>query len=335
MPKPPNKMPLVSVIMPVYNNEPYVKMAVDSILEQTYPHFELLALDDGSSDASGRMLDDFAKQDPRVRVIHHQKNRGLVATLNHGIGEAKGEYIARMDGDDISFPRRFELQVGVLQEHPEVVLIAGGFEVIDEDNEFLYREVVPLKSDDIKRSMLLRNPVAHGSVMFRRQALDTIGLYSDKCGPTEDFELWSRLSMVGDFYGLEETVFRWRVNRKGITSNNNKLQAEIMKRHISALWETEFPKIRTTKQLRARGLEYYKTYKKRGIDMKNIMMADNAQLAIKMIARGRLFMGLHQLLAVAACNRTGLRAVIHRLRLTIYGHASKLRRYAKFGRQEV
>lgn len=328
------KRPLVSVIMPVYNNEPYVKQAVDSILEQTYSNFELIAIDDGSSDGSGKILDSYAKQDGRVRVIH-QPNKGLVATLNRGIAESTGEYIARMDGDDISFPRRFEQQVAVLEAHENVVLVAGGFEVIDEDNEFIYREVVPAISADIKRSMLLRNPIAHGSVMFRRSALDAVGMYSDQCGPTEDFELWTRLSVVGDFVGLEPTIFRWRVNRKGITSNNNKLQVKIMKEHVNGLWATNFPKVQGTKHLRARGKEYYHGYKRRGISMKEIVYADNAQIGVKMIARGHLLMGLHQLLAVAACNRTGLRAVVHRLRLTVRGHASIIRRNAKFGRQET
>jgi glycosyltransferase involved in cell wall biosynthesis len=328
------KTPLVSVIMPVYNAEKFLKQAIDSILEQTYTNFELIAINDGSSDGSEKILNEYAKQDKRLKVIS-QKNQGIVGTLNRGIGEAKGEYIARMDGDDVSFPRRFEQQVAVLLEQKNIVLVAGGFEIIDEENEFLYREVIPAHNRDLKRSMLLRNPIAHGSVMFRKSAIDTVGGYSNSFGPTEDFELWSRLSLVGDFVALENTIFRWRVNSTGITSNNNKLQLEIMKRHIDALWGSSFPKVLSAKQMRAGSRHYFLDYKKRGFDMKRIMLADNASIAIKMIARGHLLMGIHQLAAVAITNRTGIRAAMHRITLTIHGKANSIRKYAKFGRQEV
>ncbi|HJQ09254.1 MAG TPA: glycosyltransferase [Candidatus Saccharimonadales bacterium] len=329
-----SKHPLISVIMPVYNNDEYIKQAIDSILEQTYPHFELIALDDGSSDTSGAILDGYARTDNRVRVVH-KKNEGLVKTLNRGIDMAKGEFIARMDGDDISFPRRFEQQIKILQNYPNVVLVAGGFEIIDEEGEFLYREVIPTGNDDIKRSMLLRNPVAHGSVMFRKSAYEKVGPYSDACGPTEDFELWSRLATVGDFAGLEQTIFRWRVNLKGITRTKNDLVVGIMKRHMDALWASNFPKVRSAKDLRTNGRHYFMTYKKRGMDMKRIVLADNASIAIKMIARGHIIIGVHQWFAVAMANRSGIKAAIHRVRLTIKGKTSALRRYAKFGRQEV
>lgn len=326
--------PRISVIMPVYNTEAYLKEAIDSILGQTYTNFELIAINDGSKDGSGAILDHYAGIDKRMNVVH-QENAGLVATLNRGISMAKGEFIARMDADDVSFPRRFELQVEALDKHADAVLVAGGFEIIDEESEFMYREVIAARDRDIKRSMLLRNPIAHGSVMFRKSACDTVGGYSNACGPTEDFELWSRLSLVGTFIGLEQTIFRWRVNRKGITSNNNKLQLEIMKRHVAALWANNFPKVLSAKELRADGRRYFKTYKKRGFDMRNIMLSDNAQIAFQMMRRGHFFMGVRQLFAVATASRTGLKIAFHRLRLTIKHTSQGVRRYAKFGRQEV
>ncbi len=328
------KKPRISVIMPVYNTERYLREAVDSILEQTYTNFELIAINDGSKDGSGAILDHYAKIDSRVRVIH-QENAGIVITLNKGIDLAQGEFIARMDGDDVSFARRFELQLEVFDDQPNTVLVAGGFEIIDEEGEFLYREVIPASNRDIKRSMLLRNPIAHGSVMFRKNACDVAGKYSDACGPTEDFELWTRLSLVGDFFGLEATIFRWRVNRKGITSNSGKLQLEIMERHIAALWGAEFPAVLSAKTLRESGRRYFQTYKKRGYDMRNIMLSDSAQIGLQMVKRGRLIMGLHQFFAVAMASRTGLKTAIHRLRLTVKHSSQGLRRYAKFGRREV
>jgi len=326
--------PRISVIMPVYNTEAYLKEAVDSILGQTYTNFELIAINDGSKDGSAAILDHYARIDKRMHVIH-QENAGLVKTLNRGLALAKGEFIARMDADDVSFPRRFELQLEAFDANPDAVLVAGGFEIIDEESEFLYREVIAANDRDIKRSMLLRNPIAHGSVMFRKSASDKVGGYSDACGPTEDFELWSRLSLLGTFIGLEQTIFRWRVNRKGITSNNNKLQIEIMKRHVAALWANNFPEVLSAKTLREDGRRYFKTYKKRGFDMRNIILSDNSQIAFQMMKRGRFFMGLHQLFAVATASRTGFKLALHRLRLTIRHTSQGIRRYAKFGRQEV
>lgn len=331
----PTKKPRISVIMPVYNAAEYLKEAVDSILEQTYTDFELIAINDGSSDASGEILKHYAKIDKRLVVVE-QKNQGLVKTLNTGIKMAKGEFIARMDSDDVSFPRRFELQMAVFEKHPAVVLVAGGFEIMDEDGEFMYREVIPANDRDIKRSMLLRNPIAHGSVTFRKSAADKVGYYSDACGPTEDFELWTRLATVGDFVGLEETIFRWRINLKGISSNNNKLQIEIMKRHTAALWAVTFPTVLSASELRESGRAYFKKYKKRGFDMRNLVLADSAQIGIKMIRHGRPFMGIHQISAVMFSTRTGFKIAWHRIRVAITGGAKNtIRRYLKYGRRSV
>lgn len=310
------KKPLVSVVMPVYNAEPYLKEAIDSILEQTYENFELLAINDGSKDNSGKIIDHYAKIDSRVKAIH-QKNTGIVKVLNRGIDMANGEFIARMDSDDVSFPRRFEQQLAVFAEDPKVVLVAGGFEVIDEDGEFLYREVLPARDRDLKRRMLLRNPLAHGSVMFRKSVIETVGTYTDEFGPTEDFELWSRISTAGKFVALETTIFRWRVNSAGITSNNNQLQLKIMKRHTSELWKASFPKVLSAAQLRRDSRKYFLEYKKRGVDMKNIMLNDNAEIAVAMIRRGHPLAGLHQLGALAISNRTGLKSAIRQIGASI------------------
>lgn len=336
-------VPRVSVIMPVYDVEQYIKKAVDSILEQTYSDFELIAVNDGSPDNSLKILEKYARQDDRIHVVS-QENRGLVATLNRGISLARGEYIARMDPDDISFPRRFEQQVAVLDAYSSVVLVAGGFEVIDQDDEFLYREVIPVHNEDIKRSMFLRNPIAHGSVMFRKKAFDIIGGYSSTCGPMEDFYLWTQLAKLGEIEAVESAVYRWRVNSNGITSNKNKEVLAATKRHIDTLWVESFPQVLGTRELRRRGMRYFRTYKKRGVDMKNVVWADNTRIAVKMIRRGHLVKGLQQLLAVALTGRAGIKAVIHRFKLITQGssqavgrqaRAKMARRYARYGQQDI
>jgi glycosyltransferase involved in cell wall biosynthesis len=326
--------PRISVLMPVYNAERFLRQAVDSILEQTYADFELIAIDDGSKDASGTILDEYAAQDPRVRVFH-QENQGLVTTLNRAIELSHGEYLARQDGDDVSFPLRFEQQAAVLDSQPDVVLVSGGFEVFDEEDEFLYREVLPTDDQEIKRAMYLRNPIGHGSVMFRKDAALAAGLYSDQHGPTEDYELWSRLAKQGKFAAVEQAVYHWRVNPAGITSNSNKVMLEIMRGHIDRLWLEQAPPLLSAKQLRQKGYHYYSTYRKRGVDMKNDMLADNAQIAFKMMRRGNFFMGCRQLLAVALVGRSGLRAVRHRMLVVRRSGVEAIRKHALFGRQDA
>lgn len=326
MPKPNNiTKPHISVVMPVFNVEKFIKEALNSILEQTYTNFELIAINDGSPDNSLQILKQYAKADERIRVIS-QDNQGLVATLNHGISLARGEYIARMDPDDVSFPRRFEQQVEILDTKPEVVLVAGGFEVIDEDSEFLYREVLPVDSDDIKRSMLLRNPIAHGSVMFRKSTFEKIGQYSDSCGPMEDFYLWTQMARLGDIEAVEPAIYRWRVNQAGITSTMSKKVIEATNRHIDTLWLQQPPQPLGALELRRRGQHYFKTYKKRGVDMKNIVWTDNARLGVKMIRRGRLLKGAYQLLSVAVTGRAGVRTVVDRFSLIARESFHALRR---------
>jgi glycosyltransferase involved in cell wall biosynthesis len=326
--------PIVSVVMPVYNAEAYLIEALHSILGQSFANFELIAINDGSTDNSADILAGYSAKDHRLVVIN-QPNRGLVATLNYGIDTARGKYIARMDADDISFPDRFRRQVEILETHDNVVLVTGAFEIIDEEGEFLYREIVPAHDADIKRSMLLRNPIAHGSAMFRRDSAVQAGKYSDKHGPTEDYDLWVRLSNLGEFMALDYAVYRWRVNRLGITSTKNKIQSDIMKGHINNLWASAPPTVLHAKSLRASGRDYYTHYDKHGITMKNIMLADNARIAVKLIRRGHLLKGLQQLLAVLIVGRSGVKAVWRRFGAIAHGTTQALRRYAKYGRQEV
>lgn len=313
--------PLVSVVMPVYNAEKYLHDAVDSILKQTYENFELITINDGSTDGSGAILDQYAAQDPRIIALHRE-NRGLVATLNESIALAKGVYIARLDSDDVAFLDRLEKQVKILKTHTDVVLVTGCFEIFDEDSEYLYREVIPERHRDINRAMYLRNPIGHSSVMFRKAAFEKVGGYSNAHGPTEDFELWSRLLSEGSFYSLEHAVFKWRVNTKGITSTQNSKQVEIMKNHLQHMWQSIPPTVTRRHELKEAGDYYIRKYKKRGVSMKEIILSDNAQLAVKMIKRGRVLDGIQQLLIVMSIGRSGVKIVTQRM-LHIYRGGSQ------------
>lgn len=311
--------------MPVYNAGKFLQDAIDSVLKQTFENFELIAINDGSTDKSGEILDQYARLDPRI-IVKHRENRGLVATLNESISLARGDYIARLDSDDIAFSDRLSRQVAILSKKPKVVLVAGCFEVFDEDSEYLYREVIPAYNEDIKRAMYLRNPIGHSSVMFRKSAFDKVGGYSSECGPTEDYELWSRLAREGEFYALEHAVFKWRVNTQGITSTQNAEQIRIMKSHTNMLWDTNPPIILSRKHLKKITARYYHTFDKYGVSMKEVVLSDNAQLGVKMIKRGHIIKGLHQLLVVASLGRSGLKTVYRRIMHVYKGGSQALYR---------
>ena len=305
------KQPVISVILPVYNAGQYLKYAVDSILEQTHKDFELLLIDDGSTDESSTIIDTYAKADPRVVAIH-QDNMGLVATLNKGVRLARGKYIARMDADDISLPRRFEVQVSLLESTEGAVLCASCFDVIDENNEFVRLGVAPAIDEDLKRSMYLYNPIAHGSVMVLKEALIAAGEYSDTVGPTEDFDLWIRLARQGNFVFSERSLFRWRMNPTGITHSQNEKMQDATKKLVLNLRNKQPIKPYSATKMRLRGNEYIEKYGSIGVIMKEIVLEDNYNLGIKAFKEGHPLDGARYISSVALTGRKGLSISINR-----------------------
>ena len=221
------QQPKVSVLLPVYNCEKYLAETLNSLVCQTYDNFEVIAIDDGSTDGSLAVLRHYAGFDDRIKVFE-QSNKGLVNTLNKAASLATGKLFARIDGDDLATPMRLELQVREMILHPECVLLGSSFDVVDEGSEFLYHDAVPTLQDDIKLAMYYRNPLAHGSIMMRRKAFEAAGGYSTDCDPTEDYELWMRMIKIGEVHALPNSLFRWRINPNGITSTRSDAMKSFM-----------------------------------------------------------------------------------------------------------
>lgn len=308
-------VPKVTVLMTVYNAEEYLEEAIQSILRQDFYDYEFLIINDGSPDASGVILDRHEKLDERIRVVT-QKNIGLVASLNKGIRLAKGEYIARMDADDISMSKRLSRQVDFLDNHPGVVLVGGGFEIIDEEGNFVDRIFAPLKDRDIRRCFTIKNTFGHASVMYRREAVIQAGLYNDNVGPTEDLDLWMRLGKIGELAALPYCLMRYRVNRNGISNTKSQQQmhyTQILTQQYRKGYEAD---VLSRKDIKQTAEEYFNSgpgifY---GAGLKMLFLLDNAQLGVKMIRYRHPLRGLRQLFNVASTGRTGLRAVKIRLR---------------------
>lgn len=209
-------MPLVSIIMPVYNTAPYLREAMDSILSQTFSDFELIVLDDCSPDNSEEILDMY--NDPRIVRYKGSRNVGLGNVLNVGIGMARGKYIARMDSDDISLPDRLEVQVVFLENHPEYDFVSVGMkEFGDGKRVYAYDN----ESEEIKFNALFFSPVLHASSMWRKNSFEGL-LYNQEFVPSEDYELWTRALLKGvRMRNLPQVLYLYRRFPGQSASSNN------------------------------------------------------------------------------------------------------------------
>ena len=189
--------------MPVYNGLPDLHESAASILGQTYTDFELLLIDDGSTDGSGAACDDLAAQDQRVRVLRHKgrANRGIIESLNLGLSEARGDLIARMDADDRAYPERIERQVAYLGAHPEVAVVGAAVHVRGKQGDLVVR--TPPVSPALVRWRLLFGVVfTHPTVTMRRSAVEAVGGYTAEAPHNEDHSLWLRMAERYDLTNL-------------------------------------------------------------------------------------------------------------------------------------
>jgi glycosyltransferase involved in cell wall biosynthesis len=222
------KSPRVTVLMPVYNAEQYLKSAIDSILNQTFQDFEFLIIDDGSTDTSQAIISSYT--DPRIRSIHEQKNRGIAAALNKGFDLAQGEYIARMDSDDISLPHRLETQVRFMDSHSEVGV--SGTWIKKKKNWFSVTERMPTDHEHIAALLLFVNPLRHPTIMLRTSVIRSQALYySDQFPHAEDYELWTRMISLSRFAIIPKPLLLYRIHHDQITQSDKHVHESIRAIH--------------------------------------------------------------------------------------------------------
>ena len=209
--------PRVSVLMPVYNEEGRAGRALDSVLQQTYPSFEVVVVDDGSTDRTGDVLGSF-EHDRRVRVVRFDENQGLVAALNHGLSLCRGRLVARLDADDVCAPTRLERQVAVFDEFPDTAICATAYDRVSASGEFLRIGVPPLTHAALAVAMLAGNRILHASIMFDSTLLRAVGGYDEAWFPVEDYDLWLRIMRVGTYRGLPTPEVTYTVNPEGISA---------------------------------------------------------------------------------------------------------------------
>jgi glycosyltransferase involved in cell wall biosynthesis len=207
------RQPAVSVLLPVYNGEPYLRDAIDSVLGQSLREFELVIIDDGSSDGSREMACHYAERDRRVRVLS-QPNSGIVAALNLGLARARAEFTARMDADDICCPDRLSIQADFLRSHPRVVMVGGRALLIDAEGRATGEPTTGSrhKSTDLSRFPPRVQTAIHPLIMARTEVLRGIGGYRGNFRYAEDYDLYMRLARCGDIAQIDDVVLLYRIH---------------------------------------------------------------------------------------------------------------------------
>jgi GT2 family glycosyltransferase len=220
--------PLISIVMPVYNAEKYVARAVASIIEQTSRDWELICINDGSTDRSRQILEWFAQQDNRIRVVN-QANVGIVGALNGGCAIAQAPLICRMDADDIALPDRLQMQSQHMRRHPECTAVGGAIVEIDADDEPLNVSRLPAEHAAIVDNLLHRRTgLFHPTTLIRAEALEAVGGYRRKYQWIEDHDLWLRLAQRGNLANLHAPVLCYRQHAASVCWQRATQQRELM-----------------------------------------------------------------------------------------------------------
>ncbi len=208
--------PKVSVMMCVYNGEARILAAVNSVLNQTWADFELVVVDDGSTDDTAVLLQTIP--DPRLRVFH-QPHRGIPQARNHALAQARGHYLAVLDADDIAAPERLQRQVAYLDAHPQVVVVGSAYVQEDHLRGRSIPVTPPLTDAAIRRAMLHGNPFCHSTVMMRRTAVNQSGPYAEDFPFVQDYELWTRLALTGEMANLPDLLVTRHYHPHNVSNN--------------------------------------------------------------------------------------------------------------------
>jgi glycosyltransferase involved in cell wall biosynthesis len=230
-----SQLPSISVIMPIYNAEKYLNEAIDSILNQTYPDFELILLNDNSTDSSKSIIEFYLAKDKRIIFVNKDLNVGPATLRNEGFDIASGEFIALLDADDIAAPTRFEKQIGILKNNPQIGVCGSWFTTFGDKER---RKVVqhPEQHNQIKVNFLIDCTIGNSTAFFKKNILGEIR-YNKEYVPAEDFHLWSRLITKAQFYIIQESLVDYRIHDTNISQtkidnvkkSNRRIKIELLK----------------------------------------------------------------------------------------------------------
>lgn len=234
------KNPLVSIILPTYNwKSERLSESIDSVLNQTFKDFELLIINDCSTNDIEKTILKYKKQDSRIVYLKNEKNLQLTKTLNKWIEHAKWKYIARIDDDDIRVSKdKLEKQVKFMEENPDYWLCwAWDVITIDEDWKIINKVKMRLSDSEIRNHILQSNQFTHSSIIMRKAVLDKVWLYNPQYNKAEDYELWSRIGINNKFANLENVKIKYRINSKWVCANNYNYQKRLTLKICFKYWK--------------------------------------------------------------------------------------------------
>lgn len=215
-----NQTQLVSIIMPVYNAGQFLHEAIASILWQTYGNWELIAVDDGSIDNSWKILQAYAKKDKRIKPIHMKQNKGLAYALNIGLDRANGYYIARMDSDDVSLPKRLETQIKYLKNNPNIIAAGTQAELINENGDRIGYKTFPTDAKTLHDMMMTMMPIQHPTLLTYGHIMKKYKY--ENHSTAEDVSMFFKLLQEGDFGNTSQILFQYRIRPNSNSMKNPK-----------------------------------------------------------------------------------------------------------------
>lgn len=237
--------PIISIVLPVFNqNSEYLRLSLESILHQSFRDFELLVIDDGSTNRECiSTLEEFSLKDRRIRILANETNQGIIRSLNRGLENARGKYIARMDSDDIAFPDRLQKQTDFLEKNPNIDLVGTWVTIIDMNGEKIGTLHPPTDSELLKRNILKRNFLIHPTWMFRPSLISRIGHYREDAHSVEDYDFLLRTAKNGKIGNIPEILLSYRFNENGISFKKNKEQEwNTIRLRMRAIFTYGYPK---------------------------------------------------------------------------------------------
>ncbi len=236
--------PKISVIMSVYNGVRHVKEAINSVLQQTFTDFEFLIIDDASRDDTASLLEEYKNRDGRIKIITNQHNIGLTKSLNKGIKESRGAYIARLDADDICLPERFAKQVSFMENHPVCGMTSVWAEIIDDSGNYKRTIKYPTENNKLKKALIHYNPFFHSGLLVRKSVFDTVGLYDEDWKFAQDYELYFRISKKFDIANIPEVLLKYRESARSVTGSKNRKQISfVLRAKRKAIRDGQYAKI--------------------------------------------------------------------------------------------
>lgn len=227
--------------MSVYNESRHLSQAIESILTQDFRDFEFLIFNDGSTDDSGKVIKQYADKDQRIRYSE-QGNIGLTKTLNRALAQAEGEYIARMDADDVSLPGRLSREVEYLDKHPETAVVSVFADVIDDQGERIGEHRPGLSDKEVRSLILFSNQINHPAVMFRKSVVGQVGGYDERYTYAQDLDLWLRVMEKHQVCNLPEVLLLWRKSDKALGVKHYERQKYFARKaRLAAIRRGQYP----------------------------------------------------------------------------------------------